>query len=297
MKLEEIQQLQPELVERFTQILEHKQLSHAYLFTGSFASFEMALLLAQSQFCEDLQGVWPCGNCRSCRLIAEEEFSDVKIVRPVNQIIKTDRIRSLVQDFSQSGFEGSRQVFIVQDADKMHTNAANSLLKVMEEPQSEIYLFLLTSDENLILPTIKSRAQQVHFPKKQAYLTELLEKEGLIKSQANLVARFSFNLEEAEQQKKNATFFELAKVCDQFIERCQSNLNRAYLEVTCLVSLADDKEKQSQAFRLMELALEEQLRLSRSQQLLEKLGLARRMWKANVSFQNALEYMVLSLES
>ena len=56
MKLEEIQQLQPELVERFTQILEHKQLSHAYLFTGSFASFEMALLLAQSQFCEDLQG-------------------------------------------------------------------------------------------------------------------------------------------------------------------------------------------------------------------------------------------------
>jgi DNA polymerase-3 subunit delta' len=74
-------------------------------------------------------------------------------------------------------------------------------------------------------------------------------------------------------------------------------LNRAYLEVTRLVSLADDKEKQSQAFRLMELALEEQLRLSRSQQLLEKLSHARRMWKANVSFQNALEYMVLSLES
>ena len=257
----------------------------------------MALLLAQSQFCEDLQGVWPCGKCRSCRLIAEEEFSDVKIVRPINQIIKTDRIRSLVQDFSQSGFEGSRQVFIVQDSDKMHTNAANSLLKVMEEPQSEIYLFLLTSDENLILPTIKSRAQQVHFPKKQAYLTERLEKEGLIKSQASLVARFSFSLEEAEQQKKNATFFELAKVCNQFIERCHSNLNSAYLEVTRLVSLADDKEKQSQAFRLMELALEEQLRLSRSQQLLEKLSLARTMWKANVSFQNALEYMVLSLES
>lgn len=297
MKLEEIQQLQPELVERFTQILEQKQLSHAYLFTGSFASFEMALLLAQSQFCEDLQGVWPCGNCRSCRLIAAEEFSDVKIVRPVNQIIKTDRIRSLVQDFSQSGFEGSRQVFIIQEADKMHTNAANSLLKVMEEPQSEIYLFLLTSDENLILPTIKSRAQQVHFPKKQVYLTRLLEKEGLIKSQANLVARFSFSLEEAEQQKKNATFFELAKVCDQFIEWCHSDLNHAYLEVTRLMSLADDKEKQSQAFRLMELALEEQLRLSRAQQLLEKLSLARTMWKANVSFQNTLEYMVLSLES
>ena len=106
----------------------------------------------------------------------------------------------------------------------------------------------------------------------------------MIKSQANLVARFSFSLEEAEQQKE-CYVFELAKVCDQFIERCQSNLNRAYLEVTRLVSLADDKEKQSQAFRLMELALEEHLRLSRSQQLLEKLSLARRMWKANVSFK------------
>ena len=47
----------------------------------------------------------------------------------------------------------------------------------------------------------------------------------------------------------------------------------------------------------MELALEEQLRLSRSQQLLEKLSLARTMWKANVSIQNAQEYMVLSFES
>ena len=63
------------------------------------------------------------------------------------------------------------------------------------------------------------------------------------------------------------------------------------------MSLADDKEKQSQAFRLMELALEEQLRMSRAQQLLEKLSLARSMLRANVSFQNVLEYMVLSLES
>ena len=128
-------------------------------------------------------------------------------------------------------------------------------------------------------------------------MTELLEKEGLVKSQARLVARFSFSLEEAELQKKNASFFELAKVCEQFIDRCQSSHNRAYLEVTRLVSLTDDKEKQSQAFRLMELALEEQLRLSRAQQLLEKLSLARKMWRANVPFQNALEYMVLSLES
>ena len=55
MKLEEIQQLQPELVERFTQILEHKQLSHAYLLQALLPVLRWPLLLAQSQFCEDLQ--------------------------------------------------------------------------------------------------------------------------------------------------------------------------------------------------------------------------------------------------
>ncbi len=87
-----------------------------------------------------------------------------------------------------------------------------------------------------------------------------------------------------------------AKVCDQFTGTLSTNLNRAYLEVTRLVSLADDKENKARPFCLMELALEEQLRLSRSQVKVMSSH-ARRMWKANVSFQNALEYMVLSLES
>ena len=50
-------------------------------------------------------------------------------------------------------------MFIIRDADKMHVNAANSLLKFIEEPQSQIYIFLLTADDSRMLPTIKSRAQ------------------------------------------------------------------------------------------------------------------------------------------
>ena len=119
MKFEQVQKLQPQLVDRFQAILEQDRLSHAYLFTGDFGSFEMAQLLSQSLFCTDKKGVWPCGTCRACRLIEEDEFSDVTVVRPVNQIIKTDRIRDLIQHFSQSGYEGSKQVFIICDADRM----------------------------------------------------------------------------------------------------------------------------------------------------------------------------------
>ena len=62
----------------------------------------------------------------------------------------------------------------------MHINAANSLLKFIEEPQSQIYIFLLTADDSRMLPTIKSRAQLFYFPKNRAYLEELLQKVRLV---------------------------------------------------------------------------------------------------------------------
>ena len=69
--------------------------------------------------------------------------------------------------FSQAGIESQQQVFIIEQAEKMHPNAANSLLKVIEEPQSEVYIFFLTSDEEKILPTIRSRTQIFHFKKQR----------------------------------------------------------------------------------------------------------------------------------
>ena len=138
---------QSKLFEEFSQIIRENRLSHAYLFSGDFGSLDMAIWLAQSRFCVTPENSLPCGHCRPCRLIAQGDFSDVKLVEPQGQIIKTDTIRQLTREFSQSSFEGQAQVFIIRDADKMHVNAANSLLKFIEEPQSQIYIFLLTADE------------------------------------------------------------------------------------------------------------------------------------------------------
>ena len=149
---------QSKLFEEFSQIIRENRLSHAYLFSGDFGSLDMAIWLAQSRFCVTPENGLPCGHCRPCRLIAQGDFSDVKLVEPQGQIIKTDTIRQLTREFSQSSFEGQAQVFIIRDADKMHVNAANSLLKFIEEPQSQIYIFLLTADDSRMLPTIKSRA-------------------------------------------------------------------------------------------------------------------------------------------
>ena len=293
MKMNELKELQPKIVDRFERILEQDKLNHAYLFTGNFASFDLAQKLAQSRFCQDKMGVWPCGECRSCRLIAEEDFSDVTVVRPQNQIIKTERIRELLKNFSQSGVEGNEQVFIICEAEKMHLNAANSLLKMIEEPQSEVYIFLLTNDENLILPTIKSRTQVFHFPKNEDYLVAKLEESVLLKDQAQLLAAYSQTLEEAQNLQTSKSFFDVTQVCQRFVDLCLAKNDLAFLQVARLSSLADDKEKQDQIFRILEILFSQHIEKESGRTSLDRLFQSRKMWRANVSFQNALEYMII----
>ena len=293
MNINELKELQPKIVDRFERILEQDKLNHAYLFTGNFASFDLAQKLAQSRFCQDKMGVWPCGECRSCRLIAEEDFSDVTVVRPQNQIIKTERIRELLKNFSQSGVEGNEQVFIICEAEKMHLNAANSLLKMIEEPQSEVYIFLLTSDENLILPTIKSRTQVFHFPKNEDYLVAKLEESGLLKDQAQLLAAYSQTLEEAQNLQTSKFFFDVTQVCQRFVDLCLAKNDLAFLQVARLSSLADDKEKQDQIFRILEILFSQHIEKESGRTSLDRLFQSRKMWRANVSFQNALEYIII----
>lgn len=283
-------QLQPKLYETFTQILKADRMSHAYLFSGDFGSFDMALWLAKSRFCEQLSDGLPCQNCRACRLIENQEFSDVKVIEPQGQLIKTDTIRELTRDFSRSGFEGEAQVFIIKDAEKMHSNAANSLLKFIEEPQSQSYMILLTDDEGKVLPTIKSRCQLFHFPKNQGYLENLLLQESLLKNQATLLSQVARNEAEALAFSQNNKILDLEQTLGKFVNYLEKDKNRAYLEVARLAVLASDKDLQEVSFRLLTVILSQRQNLD----LLSRCYQARRMWQANVSFQNVLEYFVIA---
>lgn len=283
-------QLQPKLYETFTQILKADRMSHAYLFSGDFGSFDMALWLAKSRFCEQLSDGLPCQNCRACRLIENQEFSDVKVIEPQGQLIKTDTIRELTRDFSRSGFEGEVQVFIIKDAEKMHSNAANSLLKFIEEPQSQSYMILLTDDEGKVLPTIKSRCQLFHFPKNQGYLENLLLQESLLKNQATLLSQVARNEAEALAFSQNNKILDLEQTLEKFVNYLEKDKNRAYLEVARLAVLASDKDLQEVSFRLLTVILSQR----QNPDLLSRCYQARRMWQANVSFQNVLEYFVIA---
>ena len=293
MKQEQLKALQPEQFDRFVHILEQGQLNHAFLFSGYFGSYEMAQFIAKSLFCTDKVGVLPCEKCRNCKLIEQEEFPDVTIIRPINQFIKTERIRELVGQFAQSGIENPRQVFIIEQADKMHVNAANSLLKVIEEPQSEIYIFFLTSDEEMILPTIRSRTQIFQFKKQEALISLQLEKLGLVKKQAKFLAQYSQSQSEAEKLASQASFWTLVEESERLLSWLLTKKKESYLQVAKLASLADDKEKQDQVLRILEVLCGQEILQARVREILENLLESRKMWQANVSFQNSLEYLVL----
>jgi len=293
MKQEQLRACQPLQFDRFVHILEQGQLNHAYLFSGNFGSLEMALFLSKSLFCSEKNGIFPCEKCRNCKLIEQEEFPDVTMIKHQNQVIKTERIRELVGQFSQSGIENQRQVFIIEQAEKMHVNAANSLLKVIEEPQSEIYIFFLTDDEEQMLPTIRSRTQIFQFKKQVSTLMSQLEEAGLVKNKAKLLAQFSQSQTEADKLVHQASFWTLVDESERLFAWLLAHKKESYLQVAKLTSLADDKEKQDQVLRILEvLAGQEVLNVS-ARNILQNLVQTRKMWRANVSFQNALEYLVL----
>lgn len=293
MKQEQLKAWQPSQFDRFVRILEQNQLNHAYLFSGFFGSFEMAQFLAKSLFCTDKVGVLPCEKCRNCKLIEQGEFPDVTLIKPVNQVIKTERIRELVGQFSQAGIESQQQVFIIEQAEKMHPNAANSLLKVIEEPQSEVYIFFLTSDEEKMLSTIRSRTQIFHFKKQEEKLILLLEQMGLVKKKATLLAQFAQSRAEAEKLANQASFWTLVDESERLLTWLVAKKKESYLQVAKLASLADDKEKQDQVLRILEVLCGQDLLQARVRVILQDLLEARKMWQANVSFQNAMEYLVL----
>lgn len=285
----EIAEIQPQLFAEFKRILARKKLSHAYLFSGGFGSFDLAIWLSQAIFCKQTVSGLPCGNCRTCRLVRNLEFADLHVVEPDGQTIRTAQIRALSEVFNESGYEGLQKVVVIRQAEKMHLNAANALLKSIEEPEGEVYVFLLSENENLILPTVKSRTQVIHFPKNTQYLQDFLEKNGSLKTQAELLSQICSSTNEALNLVQMSWLTDGLNQLQQFVKLLTDSSEDAVLYLTKLSETFDDKNKQRVAFDLI-LQLLYQKKLTKK---LQKTFLALKMWQSNVRFESCLTYLVL----
>jgi len=144
--------------------MEKGRIPNSLIFSGprGVGKRRLALLLAQGLNCE--RGtVEPCGECRACRKIAEDKYPDVVVVKPEGQSIKIEQMQDVRQGAYIRPLEARQRVFIIPEAEKMTPDAANCLLKILEEPPAYSHLILVTSMAHLILPTIRSRCQILNF--------------------------------------------------------------------------------------------------------------------------------------
>ncbi len=156
-------------------------LPHALLLTGGngIGKREFAVQLGKLLLCNTFQAKpntenpVPCGHCQACALNKAMTHPDFKLVEPESEgkIISIDQIRDLSEFLGLKSHYGLGQVAIIHPAEKLNRFAANSLLKTLEEPTSASLIILVTSQPSALLPTIRSRCQQVAFQQPTADTT------------------------------------------------------------------------------------------------------------------------------
>lgn len=121
--------------------------------------------LARALLCTSPQQGLACGKCKSCLLCEAGTHPDLMHIAPeaTGKALKVDTIRYLQYKFQQTAQQGDKKIAVIGPAEAMNENAANALLKLLEEPPQDTYFILLTHHASKLLPTITSRCQRVSF--------------------------------------------------------------------------------------------------------------------------------------
>lgn len=141
-----------------------KRLPHALLIQGEPATGKrhFANALAQKLLCTGNEE-FACGECKNCQLFlagTHPDFVDVRLEEKSKQI-KVDQIRSAIDFIAKTSQQGGMKIVVIEPAEQMNINAANSLLKCLEEPAGDSLIILLSHAPNRLLPTIRSRCRNI----------------------------------------------------------------------------------------------------------------------------------------
>lgn len=178
-------------------ILLNGTIPNALLFTGTdgIGKSTAALVFAMACNCggeealpnnnhysyDHLSASDPCGRCRSCRKIQSGNHPDIIRVEPSGPFIRINQIRDICDTLLLKPYEARLRIVIISDAQAMNPQAANALLKVLEEPPARTVLILTALQASDLLPTIVSRCQHIRFSpiSREKLKTFLIEKHGL----------------------------------------------------------------------------------------------------------------------
>lgn len=198
-----------DVVEQFRRALARGRLASSFLFAGpaGVGKRTFALKLAQSMFCQTRpeESLDPCGTCESCSQVIAGTHPDLDVVGkpddkafiPLELLIgerEHRRREGLCHNISVKPSQGGRKIALIDDADYLNPEGANSLLKTLEEPPPRSVLILIGTSPAKQLPTIRSRCQLIRFqPLSIDVVAELLVSKGFVPdaTEARRLARYS----------------------------------------------------------------------------------------------------------
>ncbi|MDO4902644.1 MAG: DNA polymerase III subunit delta' [Limosilactobacillus sp.] len=254
MEANQAEQLQPVLIDRLKRIIDKQELAHAYLLVGPNGSgkSEVAQWLALRLFCLHPENDEPDMTCDECQRILTGNHPDIVVAEPDGRQIKVDRIRYLKSEFTKSAMEGSQKLFIIKDAEKMTTSAANSLLKFIEEPGPGIYILMLTSNKSAVLPTIQSRTQVLEMaPLNQENVIQSFIDNGVSEKQAKIASGITDSYEEyATWNGEDNWFGDAVKGILQWYTHVSSGNMMGFVDVTTDLTKLANRDRQRQQVML-----------------------------------------------
>ena len=174
-------------------MLDKDAVPHALLFVGpeGIGKFQLAKVLAKPLLCPKVAS--SCQDCQQCLVEPVDQNIDLVIIKPDNDVIKIEQVRKLQQDLILGPHKAKRKVIIIDNADKMTVQTANSLLKTLEEPANNIIFILIATKPEALLDTIKSRCQIMNFQPISPNILEkyLVNEKGVSLAEAAVVSRVS----------------------------------------------------------------------------------------------------------
>ena len=148
--------------------IENGTLPHALLISGQSGSGKHTLTteIARALNCENRDNKMlplPCGSCNNCRRIRENNFVDLKYLSRSGDkaTIGVAEVRLFREDMFLSSTESDYKIYVIDEGDCLTPEAQNALLKVLEEPPSQVYIIMLVKEGDKILTTVKSRMQYI----------------------------------------------------------------------------------------------------------------------------------------
>ncbi|MBP1970334.1 DNA polymerase-3 subunit delta' [Virgibacillus natechei] len=257
----EVAEVQPLASKIITNSIKKDRISHAYLLQGGRGTGKeaIALLLAKDLFCEYKAAAEPCNACNACKRITSGNHPDVHWIEPEGQSIKIEQIKNLQKEFTYSGLESNKKVYVIKAADTLTSNAANRILKFLEEPSKQTTAIMLTENSQWIIPTIRSRCQVIDLqPLNPISFENRLVEEGMTKANAVLMRALTNNLDDAFAMNDDEWFASARKLMVQLVGVFSNNPEDVFLFIhNHWVTHFKERKEQEQGLDLLLLAFKD----------------------------------------